>query len=58
MKYIYNIKVVLVTPLIFLFLCFSAYSQTTSPFDPPDEKLGTYVVNSGDDLDTGCWFPH
>jgi triacylglycerol lipase len=31
-------------------------AQTTSPFAPPDEKFGTYVVNSGSGLDTGCTF--
>ncbi len=32
------------------------YAQTSSPFDPPEEKLGVYVVNSGSGLDTGCTF--
>ena len=31
-------------------------AQTSSPFEPPEEKLGTYVVNSGSGLDTGCTF--
>lgn len=31
-------------------------AQTSSPFDPPEEKLGVYVVNSGSGLDTGCTF--
>lgn len=31
-------------------------AQTTSPFSPPEEKLGTYVINSGAGLDTGCTF--
>lgn len=29
---------------------------TSSPFTPPEEKLGTYVVNGGQGLDTGCTF--
>lgn len=29
---------------------------TSSPFPPPTEKLGTYVVDSGSGLDTGCTF--
>jgi triacylglycerol lipase len=33
-----------------------AAAQTTSPFIPPQEKLGTYVLNSGGGLDTGCTF--
>jgi len=33
-----------------------ANAQTTSPFKPPDEKLGVYVVNQGGGLDTGCTF--
>lgn len=31
-------------------------AQTSSPFDPPEEKLGVYVVNSGSGLDTSCTF--
>lgn len=34
----------------------SAQAQTTSPFQPPEEKVGTYVINSGAGLDTGCTF--
>ncbi len=33
-----------------------ALAQTSSPFPPPDEQLGTYVANSGPGLDTGCTF--
>lgn len=33
-----------------------ASAQTTSPFKPPKEELGTYVVDSGPGLDTGCTF--
>lgn len=33
-----------------------ALAQTTSPFEPPEEKLGVYVVNSGAGLDTGCTY--
>lgn len=41
-----------------VFTCAAAYAgaQTTSPFQPPEEKLGTYVVNSGPGLDTGCTY--
>ena len=36
---------------------FAAVSaQTTSPFTPPEEDLGVYVVNSGGGLDTGCTY--
>ena len=31
-------------------------AQTSSPFEPPEEELGVYVVNSGSGLDTGCTF--
>jgi pimeloyl-ACP methyl ester carboxylesterase len=34
----------------------SAQAQTTSPFQPPEEELGVYVVNSGSGLDTGCTY--
>jgi len=33
-----------------------AQAQTTSPFPPPEEDMGKYVVNSGSGLDTGCTF--
>jgi triacylglycerol lipase len=33
-----------------------ALSQTSSPFPPPTERVGTYVVNSGAGLDTGCTY--
>jgi triacylglycerol lipase len=33
-----------------------APAQTSSPFPPPDEQLGTYVANAGPGLDTGCTF--
>jgi len=33
-----------------------ATAQTTSPFTPPEEKVGTYVVNGGAGLDTGCTY--
>ncbi|NVD97576.1 triacylglycerol lipase [Massilia sp. BJB1822] len=33
-----------------------ALAQTTSPFPPPEEKLGIYVANSGTGLDTGCTY--
>jgi triacylglycerol lipase len=32
------------------------FAQTTSPFPPPDQDLGKYVVNSGSGLDTGCTY--
>lgn len=31
-------------------------ARTTSPFNPPEEKLGIYVANAGPGLDTGCTF--
>jgi len=31
-------------------------AQTSSQFEPPVETLGTYVLNSGPGLDTGCTF--
>jgi len=33
-----------------------ALAQTSSPFPPPQEKLGVYVVDSGAGLDTGCTY--
>lgn len=33
-----------------------AQAQTTSPFPPPEEDMGKYVINSGSGLDTGCTF--
>lgn len=38
------------------FLSAGAAAQTSSPFAPPTEKLGTYVVDSGPGLDTGCTY--
>src|SRR6185295_1043961 len=32
------------------------FAQTSSPFAPPIERLGVYVLNSGSGLDTGCTF--
>lgn len=37
-------------------LVLPAAAQTSSPFAPPAEKLGTYVINAGGGLDTGCTF--
>lgn len=34
----------------------AAQAQTSSPFPPPQEKLGTYVINAGAGLDTGCTY--
>jgi triacylglycerol lipase len=34
----------------------AAQAQTTSPFPPPEERVGTYVINSGSGLDTGCTY--
>lgn len=31
-------------------------AQTSSPFPPPEEDVGKYVINSGAGLDTGCTF--
>ncbi len=39
-----------------LALAGTAQAQTTSPFQPSEEEWGTYVVNSGSGLDTGCTF--
>jgi triacylglycerol lipase len=33
-----------------------SWAQTTSPFPPPDEDMGRYVINSGTGLDTGCTY--
>ena len=41
---------------LLLVLAGTAQAQTTSPFQPPEEELGTYVVNSGSGLDTGCTY--
>jgi len=48
-----SFKAVLLT-LAASLLPLAAYAQSSSPFAPPEEKLGTYVVNSGPGLDTGC----
>ena len=34
--------------------CQPVHAQSSSPFKPPEEKLGLYVINSGSGLDTGC----
>lgn len=31
-------------------------AQTSSPFNPPEEKLGVYTINAGSGLDTGCTY--
>ena len=33
-----------------------SWAQTTSPFPPPEEDMGRYVVNAGSGLDTGCTY--
>lgn len=33
-----------------------AAAQSSSPFPPPQEKFGTYVIDSGPGLDTGCTY--
>lgn len=33
-----------------------AWAETTSPFQPPEEKLASYVIDSGLGLDTGCTY--
>jgi hypothetical protein len=38
------------------FFAQAALAQTSSPFEPPEEELGIYTVNSGSGLDTGCTF--
>ncbi|MBT9491730.1 MAG: alpha/beta hydrolase [Paucibacter sp.] len=37
-------------------LCSPLWAQTSSPFAPPEQKLGVYVINSGQGLDTGCTY--
>lgn len=44
----------LLLSLVASLLPLAAHAQSSSPFAPPEEKLGTYVVNSGPGLDTGC----
>lgn len=43
-------------PLAMLVMCLPVLAQVSSPFTPPVEKLGVYVLNSGPGLDTGCTF--
>lgn len=44
--------------IVFLVLATSlcVFGQTSSPFAPPQGRLGVYVLNSGGGLDTGCTF--
>ena len=42
--------------LAWLLLAVPANAQTSSPFQPPAEGLGRYVINSGGGLDTGCTY--
>lgn len=42
--------------LLLGFCAVSAQANTSSPFQPPDEGLGKYVINQGAGLDTGCTF--
>jgi triacylglycerol lipase len=42
--------------LLLGFCALSAQANTSSPFQPPDEGLGKYVINQGAGLDTGCTF--
>jgi len=39
-----------------ILLATPAWAQTSSPFPPPEQKLGVYVVNGGAGLDTGCTY--
>ncbi len=48
-KWILLVLSTLLTPI-------TAFAYTSSPFDPGEEALGTYLVNSGPGLDTGCVF--
>jgi triacylglycerol lipase len=41
---------------VLLALFGEAYGQTSSPFPPPLEDVGHYVVNGGAGLDTGCTY--
>ena len=36
--------------------CGWAAAQTSSPFPPPGQDMGKYVINSGAGLDTGCTY--
>lgn len=43
--------------IISLIICSAnAYAGTSSPFNPPTEDLGIYVINDGSYLDTGCTY--
>src|ERR1017187_3927098 len=42
--------------LLFAFTILPALAQTSSPFPPPQARLGVYAVNSGPGLDTGCTY--
>jgi pimeloyl-ACP methyl ester carboxylesterase len=50
-----DIKLVLCS--LAVHLCGSAaQAQSSSPFTPPEEALGTYVISAGAGLDTGCTY--
>lgn len=51
-----NVLKTLLLPIAASLLPLAAHAQNSSPFAPPEEKLGTYVVNSGPGLDTGCTY--
>lgn len=40
--------------MLFLLFVFPAFSYAQARIEPPEEKLGSYVVDSGAGLDTGC----
>lgn len=46
----------LATAACSLALAAGAAAQTSSPFQPPEQRWGRYVINSGPGLDTGCTF--
>ena len=56
MRYTLRLRGAGLVALFALLLSAGAPAQTSSPFPPPEENLGTYVLNSGPGLDTGCTF--
>lgn len=56
MSWINLLRACVINAFWILVLALCALGQTTSPFSPPEENLGVYVINSGTGLDTGCTF--
>lgn len=46
----------LIAAILLVRLAAPLQAQTSSPFQPPEEKLGIYVLNGGPSLDTGCTY--